>query len=256
MQHTIDLFSSTAHFYSFVYTGVCELSCPYYALFLRSIVDDPLDLTIPILVRATLHATLDTEPDQSEFHIVTGEVLYSFLVASTDASSSLSPSSRTALPSPQIILRKIIKGASGSIDTIFTKLAWYLTWLNTEETYICVNLVDTVVQLAKVVRASYKRFLRSEALWTELMNVLKKTGERGGMDTVKHDARIGDQVAFIIIGMMLDGLRYGKHEVVEEYEAFVALLTKSGLIEALDVFLPSLVARRDTAVVMSKFSGT
>lgn len=223
---------------------------------MNSIVDDPLDLTTSVLVRASLHATLDTGSDQSEFHIVTGEALYSFLVASTDASSSLSPSSRTTLPSPQVVLRKIIKGASGSSDNLFTKLAWYLTWLNIEETYLCVNLVDTVVQLAKVAKTSYRHFLRNQALWAELMKVLKKTGEKGGMDAVRHDARIGDQVAFLVFGMMLDGLRYGKHEAPDEYEPLVKMLVKSGLFEALDVFLPSLVVRRDAAVVMSKFAGT
>lgn len=222
---------------------------------IHRIVDDPIDLTIPVLVRASLHGTLDTEPDQSEFHIITGEVLYSFLVASTDASSSLSPSSRAALPSPQSVLRKIIKGASGSIDTLLTKLAWYLTWLNIEETYICVNLVDTVVQLAKNGKATYKRVLRNEALWSELLKVFKKTGEKGGMDIVKNDARIGDQVAFFIFGMMLDGLRYGKHEAPDEYEPLAALLVMNELIETLDVFLSSLVARRDAAVIMSNFAG-
>lgn len=223
---------------------------------LNSIIDDPNDLTIPALVRASLHGTGDTDDDQSEFHIITGEVLYSILTSSTGESDALSHPSRKKLPSPQVLLHKILKGSSGSIDALFDKFAWYLTWLKVEQIYNCVNLVDTVVNLTKAVKTSYHRFLRNEPIWRELIGVLKKVNATRGMEVVEHGFKKGDRLAALVFDMMLGGLRYGKHENQDEYEPFVTLLMKSEVIESLDVFLPSLVARHDSAKVMVNFSGT
>lgn len=226
---------------------------PNLFLHLCSVIDDDSDFTIQVIARSSLHGTyLGDSQLQGEFHIVTGTLLKDLI----HSSAPFLRAYRKKHPVPRYsTIRKIIQGADGSIENLYSKLGWYLTWLNSSGISYCIHLLAALEELVKSVPVYYNALLRSEALWDSLLIVMRKSFTDPGMDEIRDGQRLGEEVILLTIGIILHGLKYAKDKAPDEYEAFVALLIKKDFIGVLEVVITSIVSRPDAEDMMSAISG-
>lgn len=219
-------------------------------LFLSSIIDDKDDLTIPLVVQACMLGTDKHDPDPNvEFSLVSASALRELIDPDTDPVRKY----RWNYPLPSSTLARVVKGAGGSLASLFDKLAWYLTWLNDEETINCCCLVEALCYLARPVPIHFHSFLHSKSLWRSLFTVLRKAVVDDGFPGFTGIEPSNNRLASRIFGIMLVGLRYGEDESLEEFESFVTLLAQGGLFQLLEDMLLALEELIDATAAIRVF---
>lgn len=228
--------------------------------FCFSVIDSHTDLTLPITVRSSIHCMIsEGENLQAEFHMVIGTLLHDLI--SQKPLSSLRRY-RDTHPVPKLTtLRRLVAGCgdSGSLNPLYDKLASLLPLLNDEEIPNCIFVVDEISRLVKQVPVHYHALLRHEELWRNLVLTMRQlnTGllsSVGQSSSTDHRDRKGDNLTFLISGIILYGLRYGREKAPTELIAFVSLLVKVGLLEFLEIQWTSYMARVDPSVSVAQAS--
>lgn len=185
------------------------------------ILDDAADLTLPLLVRATLSGSDRYKPyANTEFKIVSASVLRQFIAPFNKNAKEY----RKTYPIPDSTLDRIVKGTNGSLIRLFDKLAWYLTWLDSDQTGACLSLIEALCYLARPVPHHFHAFLRSEALWRSLFALLRRTVIDNEFSVFEGKKPVRDLMGDRILELILVGLRYGEVLSWDDYANFGFLL--------------------------------
>ncbi|EIM79451.1 uncharacterized protein STEHIDRAFT_143178 [Stereum hirsutum FP-91666 SS1] len=208
----------------------------YYDPSTFKILDDAADLTLPLLVRATLSGSDRYKPyANTEFKIVSASVLRQFIAPFNKNAKEY----RKTYPIPDSTLDRIVKGTNGSLIRLFDKLAWYLTWLDSDQTGACLSLIEALCYLARPVPHHFHAFLRSEALWRSLFALLRRTVIDNEFSGFEGKKPVRDLMGDRILELILVGLRYGEVLSWNDYASFAALLAQQGLFQLLEDMLCS-----------------
>lgn len=161
---------------------------------------------------------------------------------------------RETIPAPANMLDRIIGGADGSFETILSKFAWFLDWLELDYCESCVLVLRRLREFTNshklpLHEECHSKLLESEKLWRGVFRAWRLGASK--LDVYDIGGKnVGDglcsEVILYILGATIASLK--SSEETENQSLLVARVTpllQADLLGTLDDILPKLVARRE-----------
>lgn len=162
------------------------------------------------------------------------------LIAPVDAPTIIY---RAQHPIPLATLERVLRGASGSMESLISKITWHLVWLPYEHSVQCFNLLQHVRPfLASRNLPAYveehERLVQSKVYWKGLFSRLQRVTNEPLL--VRNGAAGG--VFFSIFMELVD---VGDKIVPDLYKRHVESMVEADLFGVLDDVIPLLSGRSE-----------
>lgn len=160
---------------------------------------------------------------------------------------------RETRPAPANMLDRIIRAGDGSFDTIISKFAWFLSWLEVEYCESCVLVLGRLREFLKTHKLPlhqecHSKLLESEELWRGVFRVWRLgTSKLDVYDMRGKD--VGDdlccQVLFYVFSAIIASVESSQGVEESLPVARVIPVLQADFLGTLDEILPKIVSRRE-----------